>query len=136
MVIGGLIAVVGLLGSAVGIITAEAVKDFYKVVILPRYKPWLDKISATLPGTPGALGKAVSVVLHYEAFGVSVRVDSVGATYADAARQAHLIEDVHANAVAWILTNGPGKRVHYYRIADGKVNAEPMMYDHVLQIGQ
>jgi hypothetical protein len=123
---GGFIALIALLGK-------DAVHDAYTTIIQPRLKPWLERISGMMPGA-SSQHKAVSVMLYYEEFRVCVRVDSVADTLPAAAKQAHLIEEVHRTALAWIQAHGPQKPVHYYRIEDGQVNAEPVLYDHVLQV--
>ena len=104
--------------------------DFYKVIIQPQYVAFLEKLDQRLKGGNARAKKTFVDGVWYAEFNVLVSISVVGDTFEEVAKQFHLVQEVHENALRWIVANGSGgKPVHHYKIQGGKINVEPILLE-------
>jgi hypothetical protein len=107
--------------------------DVYAILIQPRLKPVLEKLDTKLNGGNRKAQKVFTVSVWYAEYGALVAVAVLGHTFDEVVEQIHLIPTVHSNALNWLIANKFTKPVHYYKIENGKVNAAPLLLDHLAQ---
>ena len=69
------------------------------------------------------------VNIWYGQNNVLVTVAIVGSNFEEIVSQLNLMGQVHAGALHWIATRGVSAPVHHYLLEDGKVNAEPLLFE-------
>lgn len=113
-------------------LTKRVLDDIYSTIIQPRLKPLLETTNLKLRQI--RTQKSFNASFWYGEHNVLVSVTVVGNSFAEILKQIDLIPTVHTNALAWIIANGIQKPIHHYKIEDGKVNAEPVLAEHVKEV--
>jgi hypothetical protein len=108
--------------------------EVYTVILQPRIKPFLEKLDQKLNGGNHKARKMFTVSVWYEDYDTLVAVSVAGNSFDEMLQQLALVPTVHANALSWLATNERSKPVHYYKIEDGKVNAEPLLLDRFIDV--
>ena len=107
----------------------KVLDDGYEVILKPQVRKMFQGLEAKLTGSNRKSKKAFVVNIWYEQHNVLVTVAIVGSSFEEIVSQLDLMGHVHAGALNWITTRGVSAPVHHYALEDGKVNAEPLLFD-------
>jgi hypothetical protein len=105
--------------------------DFYEIVLKPRIRKCFEWLDGKLKGANRKAQKVFVSHIWYKKHDVVVSVSIVGKDFAEIASQLDLLDVVHSNALNWIAKRGVSAPVHHYEIANGRVNAEPLLVEMI-----
>ena len=116
-------------GKLVGKYFEKALDEGFDVVLKPRIRKLWKGLDKMLIGANRKHDKAFVVSVWYDELNVLVTVAIIGATFEDIVGQLELMHQIHTNALTWIVARGVSAPVHHYLLRDGKVNAEPLLFE-------
>ena len=126
---GQLLTVGVILYVPVSKLLGKALDEGYDVILKPRIRKVWQGLEKRLIGGNQRNKKAFLCSVWYEELNVLVTVAVVGATLDEIVEQLDAMRQVHMDALTRIATVGVAAPVHYYRLQDGKVNAEPQLFE-------
>jgi hypothetical protein len=113
----------------VGKLLSKVIEEGYAIILKPRIQKMWEGLEKRLTGGNQKSKKAFLFSFWYEEFNVLVTVTVLGNTMDDIVNQMDTVFQVQLNALTRITTIGVSAPVHHYLLLNGKVNAEPELFE-------